>query len=632
MPVTARSTLAALRHSAPGRRLLGYAATLGIVAVASIARSIASPFFHNQIHFSVYTASIVVATWFFGEDAGALAVITSALVANYFIRHVVIPTGDGWGSIESFAIVSAGLVWFVGRRRRAELEARRLHEQIRTAALAAEVGVWTWTPRDGGMSVGANWRRLFGVGPRQDVTLDAWMAALHPDDRTRALATLNEAWRCQTEFSSEYRVVHPDGQVRWIVDRGRALYEPGGAPAGLTGINLDITERKAAEQVLRDANRTKDEFIATLSHELRTPLSAIVGWSDMLQRGLLQGDAASRAVRAVHRNANLLTQMISDLLDVSRIASGKLHLEMEPLDVTELLRSAVESIRPAAALKGLTIRTDIDSMPHVVTGDATRLQQVFWNLLSNAIKFTPTGGEISVSTCSDEDRIQIRVQDTGIGIAEEFLPHVFDAFRQKDSSLTRSHAGLGLGLAIVRHIVGLHGGSTEASSAGGGRGALFTVTLPARAIERRRVTTPVRRPALTGVPGDALCLGGVKVLVVDDEPEAREVAASLLRCHGASVAVAADAAQAVERVEQFEPDVMLLDIAMPEVDGYTLLERLRGSGGKGAAIPAIALTALARQQDRQRAFQSGFQLHLAKPVDNRTLVKAVKDAVNSQPS
>ncbi len=623
--------------SRPRGRPFRYLLACALVALTTAVRFGADPYLHRQLPYMFYLASVVVATWLCGVDAGILATVAGAFAANYFFvppRYELAPHGEDWLAMGTFSAVAILVLSFVGRSRRAERAVRELHaqttavlEQMRAATLAAEVGVWTWIPETNRMSVGANWRNLFGAPAEGDVTAETWVKAVHPDDRQRAVETLAAAWRDGRDFSTEYRVLRPDGTVRWIIDRGRRTCDATGRVIGMAGINVDMTERKAAEEALQEANRLKDEFLATLSHELRTPLTAIVGWSDMVRRGTLEPAQATRAMESIYRNAWTLSEMIGDVLDVSRIVTGKMGIEMQPVDLAAVLQAALDSVRSAADAKGVAIVGEFPAVPFPVSGDPTRLQQVFWNLLSNAIKFTPPRGQVRVGVRRSDGQTRAWVADTGIGISREFLPHVFERFRQKDSSTTRTHGGLGLGLAIVRHLVELHGGTVSVESAGEGQGATFTVTLPAhRFIERRHGAPPaVRRlPAVEPVSDDVPSLCGVRVLVVDDEREARDVAASVLRYHGASVELAANAAQALQRFKEFDPDVLLVDLAMPEIDGFMLIERIRKSGGAlGAAVPAIAFTAYAREEDQRRALASGFQLHLAKPVDSRTLVRAV---------
>jgi PAS domain S-box-containing protein len=619
----------------PRRRIGRYLLALAFVAAATLLRLTADPFIHDEIPYVVYVAAVAVSTWFCGVEGGVLSTVVGAFTCNYLFvppRREFVPHADDALAMTLFAAVALGLVWQVGRWRRAERDVRDLHaetavvlEQMRAATLAAEVGVWTWLPGTGSISASANWHTLFGASYDEPVTFETWVRAVHPDDRARAIANLNAAWQEKREFITEYRVVRPDGNVRWIVDRGRAFSDATGQQ-GVAGINVDITGRKIAEQALENAGRLKDEFLATLSHELRTPLNAIVGWADMLRRGTLQADQAMRATESVYRNARTLSEMIDDVLDVSRIISGKVRIELAPVELAGVLRDAIESVGAAAAAKGIEIVTQFDTIPFPVSGDPTRLQQVFWNLLSNAVKFTPGGGRIQVRLESSAEHVTVRVKDTGAGIDPDFLPHVFERFRQSDSSTTRRHAGLGLGLAIVRHLVELHGGTVSAESPGEGLGTTFTVVLPAQPFEeRRRVGRhAVRRvQAAKSLEDDLPDLSGTRVLVVDDEAEAREVTDAVLRHHGAQVGLAASAAEALEQFDSFRPDVLLVDLGMPEIDGYELIGRLRRSSSRGAAVPAIAFTAYARDQDRRRALASGFQMHLAKPVDSHTLVTAV---------
>jgi CheY-like chemotaxis protein/two-component sensor histidine kinase len=333
-----------------------------------------------------------------------------------------------------------------------------------------------------------------------------------------------------------------------------------------------------------------------------------------------------RASDSIYRNAKVQSEIIDDVLDVSRIISGKVRIQPQPLDLAVLLQNAMESVRAAADAKGLALVALVGMVPLRVSGDATRIQQVFRNLLSNAVRFTPSGGRVRVSLEIVGAYVEVQVSDNGIGIGADFLPHVFERFRQRDSSSTRAHGGLGLGLAIVRHLVELHGGTVSVASEGEGKGATFTVTLPAQPFEERRheERAVVRRaPPVVPVPDDVPSLCGIRVLVVDDERDARELAASVLRQHGTTVAVAGSAAEALQQCDLFDPSVLLLDLAMPEMDGYGLVERIRKSTDPKRDIPAIAFTAYARDEDRQRALANGFQLHLAKPVDSHALVRAV---------
>ena len=358
------------------------------------------------------------------------------------------------------------------------------------------------------------------------------------------------------------------------------------------------------------ANRVKDEFLATLSHELRTPLSAILGWTRLLRAGKLDDGGVVRAVSSIERNTKLQVQLIEDLLDVSRLITGKLCLESRPVDMVTVVEAAVDSVRESAAAKGIALEATFDA-PGTLAGDADRLQQVVWNLLSNAIKFTPRNGRVAIRLERRGADVVLRVSDTGRGIAPEFLPHLFECFRQADGSSTRAHGGLGLGLAIVRHLVELHGGNVQAESAGTGQGATFTVRLPQDACPGAR-------------PEDLPSLRGVSILVVDDALDARESLAMLLEECGARVTAVASAPEALEAFAAARPDVLVSDLAMPDLDGYALVARLRALEAEGTkSVPALALSAYARTEDRERALAAGFQAHVAKPVEAVEIASAV---------
>lgn len=400
---------------------------------------------------------------------------------------------------------------------------------------------------------------------------------------------------------------------------------------------LDLSESKQAEALLRQqteelsrANRLKDEFLATVSHELRTPLNAILGWATMLRSKQLDTATVNRALESIERNARSQNQLINDLLDVSRIITGKLRLNVRPVALVSVIEAAIDSIRPAAEAKNIRLQSVLDPAAGPVSGDPDRLQQVFWNLLSNAVKFTPREGRVQIRLERINSHVEITVSDTGQGIAPQFLPYVFERLQQADSTTTRVHGGMGLGLAIVRHLVELHGGSVYASSEGEGKGATFVVSLPITIF--RPETTGVGRvhPAVSSaVPlTDVPQLKGVTVLVVDDEADAREMLAVLLRQSGATVITAASAEEALALLTQpapyQKPDVLVSDIGMPEQDGYMFIRQVRAlTPEQGSRIPAIALTAYARTEDRINALSSGFQSHVPKPVEPAEFVTVI---------
>jgi signal transduction histidine kinase/CheY-like chemotaxis protein len=427
---------------------------------------------------------------------------------------------------------------------------------------------------------------------------------------------------------AERLVVGVAAQAAVAIDNAR-LYEAAQAAAEERKQLLE-SERAARNEAER-MSQMKDEFLASLSHELRTPLSAILGWAQILRRGSKSEADLERGISTIERNARMQAQLIEDLLDMSRITSGKMRLDIQPVEPAALVESAMESMRPAAEAKGIRLEKILDPSAGPISGDPNRLQQIFWNLLSNAIKFTPKAGKVQVVLERVESHIEISVADTGVGIKPEFLVHVFDRFRQADASMTRSFGGLGLGLAIVRQLVEMHGGTVVATSPGVGHGATFSVRLPLAAVHRTASDAPRAHPR-TMLPlareFPAVDLSGVRILVVDDEADGRELVKRVLVDCGATVFVAGAADEALSLVEREQPQVLVSDIGMPQVDGFELLRRVRALGpAKGGAIPAIALTAFARAEDRTQALHAGFAVHVAKPVEPSELVATVASVV-----
>ena len=384
----------------------------------------------------------------------------------------------------------------------------------------------------------------------------------------------------------------------------------------------ESTQRARADA--ERANRIKDEFVSIVSHELRTPLNAILGWTTMLQSGALAPDKSARALRSVHENASRQARLIDELLDFSRVTSGRASLELEDVDVRDLIRGVVESMIPSAVAR--TVELDLSPTPPVhVQGDRRRLEQVFFNLIDNALKFTPAGGRVAIDVRVGNGHVEVQVLDTGAGIAPEFLPHVFDRFRQADSATSRTHGGLGLGMSIARQLVEAHNGRISATSAGKGCGSTFTVELPTLASGGESAARGLAAPAAPAAGTAEIRLDGLRVLVVDDEVDAREMMAAALENSGAQVQIAANTRSAVDILEHTPVDVLLSDIAMPEEDGYALIRRVRESSAQSvAAIPAAAVTAFSGAEARDRALAAGFQLHLAKPLEPQELLRAVE--------
>jgi signal transduction histidine kinase/CheY-like chemotaxis protein len=383
-----------------------------------------------------------------------------------------------------------------------------------------------------------------------------------------------------------------------------------------------LESERAARASAEQANRIKDEFVATVSHELRTPLNAILGWAEILRHAGNDPAEIADGLEVIERNARIQAQLIEDLLDMSRIISGKIRLDLQELDPVPVIQAAIESIRPSAKARGLEIHTRFDPPGHVM-GDPARLQQIFWNLLSNAVKFTHNAGRITVSLYRQDTYLEIRVSDNGDGIAPQFLPHVFERFRQADGSTTRRHGGLGLGLSIVKQLVELHSGTVSVDSAGQGRGATFTVTLPLVQARRSRQRADAG-DAPAQFKKDQLNLSGLKVLVVDDDTDARGILKRILSGCKADVRTAASGFEALQVLEDVRPDILISDISMPGMDGYELITRVRASEmDRAKPVPALALTAFARAEDRRRALLAGYQSHLPKPVEPAELVAII---------
>ena len=703
-------------------------------------------------------------------------------------------------------------------------------ERLRLALAAASLGDWSWDARTDLVTVSETAARILGVVPGQQTTRTEMRKLLQVEDRERAKLAAETALANHTDYEIEYRLKRPDGSEAWISTRGRGIYDDDGSVIGQLGFVQDISERKAAEETLREqadalrtlnevgklisaeldlhktvqavtdaatevtgaqygsffynvvteeggsymlftlagvpreafanfpmprttdlfgptfrgegvirignvkndprygknspyygmpeghlpvtsylavpvvsrsgdvlgglffghpepdvfterdeivvaglasqaavamdnarlyetakraraeaekaaaekerlyrqaeeSSRLKEEFLATISHELRTPLSAILGWARMLRMGKLSEENEAKALDTIERNARAQAQLVDDLLDVSRIITGKLRMDVQPADPHVFIDAAVEAVRPAAEAKGVRIQKVIDTGAISIPGDPVRLQQVVWNLLSNAIKFTPRGGRVQIRSERVNSHLEIVVSDTGQGISPDFLPHVFDRFRQADQKTSRQHGGMGLGLAIVRHLVEMHGGTVSAMSDGEGHGSTFTVMLPISPVYRvdpsgSRVHPAARDllPPLDDECGDSL--GGLRILVVDDEADTRELLRQGLEYCGAKVSVVGSAAEALEAVMARVPDVLISDIGMPGIDGYDLIRQVRGlPSNRGGKVPAIALTAYTRTEDRLQSLRAGYDMHVPKPVELAELVAVAATVV-----
>jgi signal transduction histidine kinase/ActR/RegA family two-component response regulator len=615
-----------------GRPITGYAVALVTVGAATLLRMSLQPVLGEQAPFAAYVVAVTFVAWYGGLGPALVSLVLGALsAAHWFLPpagSLAIVDGASRVGLTFYTVLCLASALAIESMRRAGERAEALARDLRetearmTAIVASATDAIITADRRGRiMLFNAAAEAMFGCAAADAV--GGPLERFVPAAIAAAPARIASARRADgEEFPIEARVSHVD---------------VGGEPL-MTLIVRDVTDRRQAEREreaslwrertaraqAETATRAKDEFLAVVSHELRTPLSPILAWASMLQRGMLDAGKTQRALVVIEQNAKAQAQLIDDLLDVSRIVSGRLRLDVRPIEPRSVIERALEVVRPGAEAKGVRLNATLDPRAGFVSGDGDRLQQVVWNLLSNAVKFTPRGGRAEVRLERVQSHVEIVVSDTGNGISPEFLPRLFDRFEQADVSSTRRHGGLGLGLAIVRHLVELHGGTVAAESPGEGEGATFRVRLPLLIAQRDAADVGRRHPvAGAGFLEDAGGrLDGVRVLVVDDEPDSNEVVRSVLLACGAEVETAASAAQALGLLDRWRPDVLVSDIGMPDEDGYALITRVRARADDGR-IPAIALTAYARVEDRVKLLSAGFQLHVAKPLEPAELVAAV---------
>lgn len=639
--------------------LLPYLFALGSVSLTGLVRgSMLSALMGDRSPFGLFLLAILFSAWLGGLGPGLFATALSVAGGIIFFITPLAMTTQHTVLMVIFSLngILISVVCESLRRSRQRAEEARdklersqhdLREsESRFRQLADSAPVMIWMSDAAGQCSWLNrpWLEFTGQ-PLEKQTGDGWEQFIHPDDLSRCRETFQRHFDTRTAFEMDYRLRRHDGIHRWIITRGMPLFSGESSFLGYMGGCIDIHERKEAEKdseaLLKieqrarlDAERTallKDEFLATVSHEMRTPLTAMLGWVQLLRSGTLSGDTVPQALETIERNARAQAKLIDDLLDMSRILSGRLRLDVQQVQPAEIVEAAMSAAEPAATAKKIRLQCDLDPRTGPMVGDPTRLQQIIWNLLNNAIKFTPSAGSVSVKLKRRDFALEISVTDTGEGITPEFLPHVFDRFRQQDASTVRRHQGLGLGLAIVKQLVELHGGSVEARSAGIGQGSTFVVHLPmAASMPARpspgpaspRPASPVNDPPREEAPLPSLL--GTKVLVVDDDADARELLRSILAQNGASVRTAGSAEEAMQQFHARQPDVLVSDIGMPGRDGYELIREIRSLDEKsGGHVPALALTAFARSDDRRRAITAGFHMHLAKPVEPAELVTVV---------
>ncbi|MEH1867574.1 MAG: PAS domain S-box protein [Nostoc sp.] len=555
---------------------------------------------------------------------------------HHYVNVSYVPQFSEQGKVEGFV----ALITDITLHKLAEFALKQSEKRLKTLTEKVRIIPWEVNATTGNFTyVGPQTVEILGY-PLSDWYIDDfWQKHIHPEDQKWAIQYCQESSLSLNNYEFEYRMLAADGKIVWLYDIVNVVRDENG-PQLLHGFMLDITDRKQAEQEREQllerekaaradaeaANRMKDEFLATLSHELRTPLNAILGWTQLLRNRKFDQATTARALETIERNTRSLAQLIEDVLDVSRIIRGTLNLSIHRIKLVPLVEAAIDTVRPAAEAKEISINSRFDPEVGVIVGDTNRLQQVVWNLLSNAVKFTPKGGRVDVQLERIESSVQIRVSDTGVGIAAEFLPHVFERFCQADSSSTRSHGGLGLGLAIVRHLVELHGGTVSVESLGIGRGATFIVNLPMKAVyvETNTAEPPSFLVDVAEADNYLPRLDDLRVLIVDDEPDARHLLTTILGQYGAQVIAAASASEALLALQQFHPHILVSDIGMPQQDGYALIRQVRAlPTNQGGRIPAVALTAYARAEDRTQALLAGFQLHVPKPVNPSELAVVV---------
>ena len=623
---------APLRRRASGRRVRSRPTRYALAATFAAATLAASYALAGPLHgvsYSLPVAVVAILTYALGVGPGALFAVAVGL-GYWFLVHGPSEDPHEYARLASYFAAALLLVVAIGQLRRTRrslarrsAEARRAGERLRRseailtqAGGMAHLGAW-WIELSRRDDLDANrlhWSdevyRIFGYEPRSiAVTNELFFERVHPDDRARVRDALARAIAARRSYEIEHRVVRPDGEERVDLEHAEITFDDDGRPVRIVGAVQDVTDRKRAEQALLDADRRKDEFLGVLSHELRNPLAPIRNALWILERSPCGGEQARRATAVLNRQAVHLTRLVDDLLDVTRISRGKIELRRARVDVAELLRRTVDDHRSLFASREVALEVAIDGPPAWLDADATRVAQIVGNLLHNAAKFTSPGGRVRVALEREADAAVLRVGDDGVGIAPEMLSRVFEPFTQGDDSLHRSRGGLGLGLALVKGLVELHGGSVEARSAGLGRGAEVVVRLPM--MTEQPAVHVDDAPAAPSMPPR-------RVLVVEDNVDAADTLRELLEAWGHTVEVAHDGVAALERARAFRPDVVLCDIGLPGMDGYAVARGIRADPALAATV-LVALTGYALSEDQRRAADAGFSRHLSKPVPAHVL-------------
>ena len=623
------------------------------VAVAAAVRMALDPLLGDTLPLFLFTFPVILAAWFGGLWPGLLATALSLALGDYLF---IAPRGKllhyedlfTWNRV-SFLFFFGLVISILAEGFRASVKTEMdSMERIRLLIEGVEDYAILMLDSQGRViSWNSGAERITGY--KEHEILGSDLSVFFTPEEINASKPRHLLEVAATEGRSEEDgwQVRKDGSRYWASVITTALWDETGRLRGFAKVTHDITRRKDAEEererLLRQekaareeaesAGRLKDEFLATISHELRTPLTSILGWARLFSSGMVPDHQVRQAMDVIAKNAQAQAQLVDDILDTSRIITGRLQLEAQPVEVKRIFQAVVDVVRPSAELKGVDLNVVIDARREVVLGDPGRLRQAIWNLLSNAVKFSNEGGRVEARLARAGNQVEITVSDTGVGIDPQFMPHVFERFRQADGARTRGYGGLGLGLAITRHIVEMHGGDVSASSLGKGQGATFKIRLPLTSsapapqtprAERHRQALDGPRERERKATEGCQRLDGLRILIVEDNPDTLEMLRFIFDERGAEVIAAASAPEALDALERSSPDVLVSDIAMPDQDGYELIRQVRERGPEqGGRIPAIAVTAYASAEDRVRALSSGFQMHMAKPIDPDEMIAVV---------
>lgn len=627
------------------------------VALAAALRMALDPILGEELPLFLFAFPVILASWFGGLWPGLLATALSLAVGDYLF---IAPRGKLLHYKDLLTLNRVSFLFFFGLVM--SILAERLRDSIkseidimeRSRLLIEGVEDYAILMLDSQgrvISWNSGAERITGYKETEilgsDLSVFFTPEEIEEGRPRHGLQVAAAAGR----FEEEGWRVRKDGSRFWASVFTTALWDEAGRLRGFAKVTHDITGRKEAEEErerllshekaareeAESAGRLKDEFLATLSHELRTPLTSILGWARMCASGSVPDHQARHAMEAIAENARAQARLIDDILDMSRIVTGRLQLDARPVEVERIFQAVVDVVRPSAEMKGVALNVMRDLRGEVVLGDAHRLRQAIWNLLSNAVKFSNEGGRVEARLARAGNQVEITVSDAGVGIDPQFLPHVFERFRQADGALTREHGGLGLGLAIARHIVELHGGDISASSPGKGQGATFKIRLPLTSatsaqqtpgVEERRQEPDAKHEMERKAPEERQRLDGVRILLIEDDPDTLETLMSIFDERGAEVITAASTPEALDALERRDPNALILDIASPDQDGYELIRQVRERDAEqGGKIPAIAVTARATAEDRVRALSSGFQMHMARPIDPGEMIAVVASLV-----